>query len=491
MKILRIFIFLIFVFFFNNLAQTQVYHYLTGKLIPDAQAGDLILKSGTFMNYDADFGTLVVPENRQNKQSRLINLPVVIVKSLNKNPKEPVFLLNGGPGQSNLWNWWFPDCLLKNHDVVMVGYRGVDGSVSLDFPDFFDYLKDKDTLFLENNFRQVNKLLTSYLDTLKSNKIDFNGYNIDEVANDIEVVRKVLTYKKINLFSFSYGTMIAYVYSQKYADNINYSIMNCAQPVSYLHQNKNIINDRIDKLCNYWINDSACFAKSHNISNTINDVVNDIPKHYNDFKISPEKLHLMIFNSLYSSKGIAMLFNTFINAKNGDYSGLSYLSNNFNEQFLYKIKLGDCFLKINSLNNGKYLNLTEPNDSSIGNHLSNAENNFWKFLNRDDFEIDKVSKFNHEDNLKVKTLFISGDLDAVTPVENVQKYLLTHFINNKLVVLKNFSHDDIFIKQQKAYQNLIGKYYLSGIVDTTKYITTPFNFKVNNGYEDMAKKILK
>ncbi|RLD61967.1 MAG: hypothetical protein DRJ01_07020 [Bacteroidetes bacterium] len=486
MKILRLFIFIILNSFFNS-AQSQVYHYLTGKLIPDAQAGDLVLKSGTFMNYDADFGTLVVPENRKNKQSRLINLPVVIVKSLCENPKEPVFLLNGGPGQSNMWNWWFPDSLLNKHDIVMVGYRGVDGSVSLDFTDFFDYFKDKDTLFSENNFRQVNKLLNSYLDTLKSRKIDFNGYNINEVANDIELVRKALNYKKINLFSYSYGTMIAFIYSQKYANNINYSIMNCAHPISYLHQNKNIINNRIDKLCNYWMNDSACLVKSNNISNTINEVINDIPKHYNGFKISPDKLQLMIFNSLYSSRGIAMLFNSFVNASKGDYSGFAYLSNNFNEHFLYKIKLGDCFLKINSLKNGMYLNTKEPADKSIGYQLSVAENNFWKLLNANNFDITKVDAIETEDKLNVKTLFITGDLDAVTPLENVEKYLMPNFNNAQILTLKNFSHDDIFVLQQKAYQNLIEKYFLSGVVDTTMYKDIPFNFKTDNSFEKMIE----
>ena len=491
MKSFKISIFIFLLFFNSQLAQSQVYHYLTGKLIPDAQAGDLIIKPGTFMNYDADFGTLVVPENRQNKQSRLINLPVVIVKSLSKNPKEPVFFFNGGPGQSNMWNWWFPDWMLNEHDIVMVGYRGVDGSVSLDFPIFFDYLKERDTLFSKNNFQHINKLLAAYLKTLKSKKIDFNGYNIDDVANDIEVARKALGYEKINLFSFSFGTMIAYVYSLKYADNVNYSIMNCAHPISYLYQSKNIINNKIDKLCNLWTNDSACFAKSHDILNTINYVVNNIPKQYNEFKISSDKLQLMIFNSLYSSQDIAMLFQTFVNASNGDYSGFAYLSNNFNQHFLYKIKLGDCFLKIHSLNNGEYLNFTEPTDSTIGDYLSVAENNFWKLLNSDNFDIKKIENIQINKYSKVNTLFISGDLDAVTPIENVKNDLLPYFINGKMVVLKNFAHDDIFILQQKAYQNLIKKYYFNGIVDTTMYKNPPFNFKTDNSFEKMAKKMVK
>ncbi len=491
MKILKIFIFTFFLFFLNKPAQSQVYHYLTGKLIPDAQAGDLIIKSGTFMNYKADFGTLIVPENRNKKQSRLINLPVVIVKSLSENPKEPVFFFNGGPGQSNIWHWWFPEWMIKHHDIVMVGYRGVDGSVSLDFPNSFDYFKQNDTLFSQNNFNVINKLLSTDIRKLKSQNIDVNGYNIVEVANDFEAARKALGYKKINLFSFSFGTMIAYVYSLKYADNVNYSIMNSAHPINYLHQNKKIINDKINQLCNLWSNDSISVAKSSDISKTINYVMNNIPKKWNNYEISSDKLKLMIFNNLYSSQDIAMLFQTFVNAFNGDYSGFAYLSNNFDEHFLYKIKLGDCFIKINSLNNGAYLKSTDTTDSTIGYYLSVAENKFWNLLNGNNFDIKKIENTQTNKYLKINTLFISGDIDVVTPVENVKNDLLPYFINGEMVVLKNFSHDDIFVLQQKAYQNLIEKYYLKGIVDTSMYKNLPFKFNLSNSFENMAKKMFK
>jgi hypothetical protein len=49
--------------------------------VENAKAGDLVLKSGQLKEYAADFGTLVVPENRQKKDPRLIRLPVLRVRS--------------------------------------------------------------------------------------------------------------------------------------------------------------------------------------------------------------------------------------------------------------------------------------------------------------------------------------------------------------------------------------------------------------------------
>ena len=73
-------------------------------VVPEgAQAGDLIdLKPCTYeagkIKYSADCGTLVVPENRSDPNSRLIALPVIRVRALSDSPAEPIFYLQGGPG---------------------------------------------------------------------------------------------------------------------------------------------------------------------------------------------------------------------------------------------------------------------------------------------------------------------------------------------------------------------------------------------------------
>ena len=102
-----------------------------------AQAGDLVdLQACTYspsddVEYAADCGTLVVPENRQDPDSRLIALPIVRLNATGNSPGEPIFWLAGGPGASNM-HLNPPREAMENHEFVMVGYRGVDGSVVLD-----------------------------------------------------------------------------------------------------------------------------------------------------------------------------------------------------------------------------------------------------------------------------------------------------------------------------------------------------------------------
>lgn len=116
-------------------------------VVPEgARAGDLSLSGCTYMgadgvDYPADCGTLVVPENRSDPNSRLIALPVIRVRAIGDQPAEPIFWLSGGPGSSNMQVGGL-ERFLDSHDVIMIGYRGVDGSVVLDCPEVAKVLKN-------------------------------------------------------------------------------------------------------------------------------------------------------------------------------------------------------------------------------------------------------------------------------------------------------------------------------------------------------------
>lgn len=118
---------------------------------PGAQAGDLVglepcsytLKTSMFssVEYPADCSTLVVPENRADPNSRLIAVPVIRIRATGDNPAEPIFRLAGGPGQSNIMGFSLTPWFIEDHDIVLVGYRGVDGSVMLACPEVVKAIK--------------------------------------------------------------------------------------------------------------------------------------------------------------------------------------------------------------------------------------------------------------------------------------------------------------------------------------------------------------
>jgi hypothetical protein len=148
----------------------------------NAREGSFSSRKGVYQfggkEYNADYGIITVPENRKNSNSRLIHLPVMRIHALNANVREPVFGLAGGPGMSNMI--FRPiDSLLYDHDFVIVGYRGVDGSTILGCPDVSKAFKNgEDDLLSEQSLREIGEGWTKSIDRFKSLGIDLNGYTI-------------------------------------------------------------------------------------------------------------------------------------------------------------------------------------------------------------------------------------------------------------------------------------------------------------------------
>jgi pimeloyl-ACP methyl ester carboxylesterase len=154
-----------------------------------------------------------------------ITLPVHIIHTKSKNPKEPIFWFAGGPGVSNM-TYKPPKKLLENHDFVLVGYRGVDGSVKLESSEIKKAVKGKNnSLLSDKSIENLQDATLQYISKLKEKNIDLKHFTIIDVIEDVEQTRKQLGYEKINLFSTSYGTRCALLYGYKYPQSINKSIM--------------------------------------------------------------------------------------------------------------------------------------------------------------------------------------------------------------------------------------------------------------------------
>ena len=200
-----------------------------------AQAGDLVaLEPCTYEagdgEYAADCGTLVAPENRSDPNSRLIALPVVRIRATGSNPAEPILQLRGGPGQTNMGiinASWF----VENHDIVLVGYRGVDGSVVLDCPEVVKMMRGGGgDLLNDPMLDRSSSAFGRCAERLRSEGVDLDGYTVAETVDDMEAARNALKYDHINLLSGSYGTNLARIYATMYPKSIYRSAMGVDTP---------------------------------------------------------------------------------------------------------------------------------------------------------------------------------------------------------------------------------------------------------------------
>src|SRR5947207_4901648 len=146
-----------------------------------AHAGQLKLHSCHYAtengSYRADCGTLVVPESRDKAHSRLIALPVTRIRARSPRPGLPIFRLQGGPGRTNMQ---FTDAsrFADKHDVVLVGYRGVDGSVRLDCPEVESALEHSTDYLAEKSLRAYGAAFRSCARRLRDDGVDLAAYGL-------------------------------------------------------------------------------------------------------------------------------------------------------------------------------------------------------------------------------------------------------------------------------------------------------------------------
>jgi pimeloyl-ACP methyl ester carboxylesterase len=264
----------------------------------DKKANSLVLKAGKFETasnkYKADFGTLVVPENRDKAGSRLIELPVIRIHASGSNPTEPIFYLEGGPGQSNT-RFMPPDYLLSNHDFVQVGYRGADGSMVLDCPEVQKAVKGNDEVLSEKALKKVGEAFVSCFSRLKEVGVDLDSYTMMEVIEDLEAARVALGYKRIHLLSASYGTRLAYIYGLKHPDSIYRSAMIGVNPPGHFVWEPETPDAQLKYYADLWAKDPKMSARTPDLLATMRQVAHNMPRRWLFFPINPDKVKMVSF----------------------------------------------------------------------------------------------------------------------------------------------------------------------------------------------------
>ena len=175
-------------------------------------------------SYAADCGTLVVPENRANPRSRLIALPVTRIRARSAHPGTPIFRLEGGPGITNM-QFKKASRFADHHDVVLVGYRGVDGSVRLDCPEVGRRSSTRPTSSARRRFARTATRSGPARTDSPTDGVDLAGYGLAQRVDDLEAARMALGYHQIDLLSESADTRTAMIYAWRYPRSIHRSVM--------------------------------------------------------------------------------------------------------------------------------------------------------------------------------------------------------------------------------------------------------------------------
>ena len=253
--------------------------------------------------YRADCGTLVVPENRADPRSRLIALPVTRILARSSHPLAPIFHLNGGPGITNMT---FPQAnrLAAQHDVVMVGYRGVDGSSVLNCPEVTAALENSADYLAKASLSAYSQAFASCAKRLERSGVDLAGYTLEEQADDIEAARVALGYKRIDLLSESAGTRLAMIYQWRYPNSVDRSVMVGVNPPGNFIYSGAEIDQGIERYSALCAKQPACRARTGNLAASMQHTAAHMPSSWYSLPIKPGNVLVGTFLGLTEATSV-------------------------------------------------------------------------------------------------------------------------------------------------------------------------------------------
>jgi pimeloyl-ACP methyl ester carboxylesterase len=457
-----------------------------------AKAGDLTLERCDYATekggYEADCGTLVVPENRADPQSRLIALPVTRIHARSAHPKEPVFRLEGGPGKTNM-QFKNASRFAGDRDVVLVGYRGADGSSVLDCPEVVSALKHSTDFLAEKSFRAYGDGLRSCADRLEKDGVDLAGYTVAQRVDDLEAARVALGYDRIDLLSESAGTRYAMIYAWRYPKSVHRSVMVAVNPPGHFPWDAKTTDEQIDRYAELCSKDADCSKRTDDLAAAMSQT--DIPKRWGFLPIKEGNARVTTFYGLMESTSESapisapMTLSSWISAADGDASGFWFQSLladlAFPKSFIWgemaAMGQADDGAAQRFFSSGKH----QPGTDFIwgGGELIDG----WP-SSPEDAEYDQVRTSN------VETLLIGGELDFATPPQVATKELLPYLPNGHQVVLPGFGHSgSIWAEQPEAGTHLINTFFDSGRVDDSLYEPQKVDFTPEVTQTALAKGI--
>jgi pimeloyl-ACP methyl ester carboxylesterase len=376
--------------------------------------------AGGKASFAAECGTLVVPENWDEAGSRLIALPVVRIAASAPNPAEPVFYLQGGPGQSNL-SWVPPDWLLVNHDVVIVGYRGIDGMVTLACPEVNRLYKrhmGKDLLSPQAQLDYAGAVKACAA-TLRAAGVDLSGYTVPGVIKDMDAARTALKYERINLLSESYGTRVAQIYAYMLPETLHRLILIGVNTPGHFVWDPAVMDEMVAYLSRLCAQDAYCSSRTGNLAQTIYQVNHNMPERWLFFKIDPDSVRLGTHFMFLDNPNMAMIFDAYLAAAEGDPSGLAMLNLLISLAPVDQQIFGDQASKAGTLD----LEMYGGSESvSLGDSIMGAPMAEWIWPLMSQWPIELISEdlreFQHSD---VEMLLVNGTVDFSTPPNALDK----------------------------------------------------------------------
>lgn len=468
--------------------------FLTTPLYAQPRAGAVKIKPYTFETnkkekVDAEFGTLFVPENRSDPDSNFIELAFVRFKSTARNPGPPIVYLAGGPGGSGIGTARgsrFPlfMALREIADVIAFDQRGTGFSKpnltclnQLALP--LDVAPTREAAIKE--LRENASDCAFYWHNVQ--RVDLTGYNTNESADDLEDLRKALGANQISLWSISYGTHLAFAALRRHPTSIHRVILAGTEGPDHTYKLPSNIQKHLEDL-------AALIKADPKIGKEIPDFLGLMKSVFDRLDAQPQTVEV---TDPRTKLKVKVIVNKFVM----QYIVANNIGTTDTERFpalFYRASKGDftnaAQFWLEQSRSGIGSAMSYMMDCASGQTAARRERiaREAKGTLLEDFSNfpfpDVCTAWNAPDlgdgfRAPVKSdapvLFISGTLDARTPVSNAEEYR-KGFSNSTHMIIEGAVHSDpLFLSSPKIKEGMM-EFLRGQPVTTTKIQGPPIKF---------------
>jgi pimeloyl-ACP methyl ester carboxylesterase len=463
--------------------------FLTTSISAQLKIKPYVFENEKKEKVDAEFGTLLVPENRSNPESNLIELAFVRFKSTAKNPGPPIVYLAGGPGGSGIWTAKgsrFPlfMALREIADVIAFDQRGVGYSKP--------YLQCFDRLALQldvaptreaaiKELRDKSRSCASYWRDIQ--RVDLTGYNTNESADDLEDLRKALGVPQISLWSISYGTHLAFATMRRHPQSIHRAILAGTEGPDHTYKLPSNIQKHLEDL-------AAVIQADPVVGKEIPDFLGLMKSVFDRLDAKPETVEItdpqtklkvkVIVNKFVMQYIVASNIGTtlsarfpalFYRASKGDFTNPAqvWLSQSRDEIGAAMSYMMDCASGQTAARRERIAR------EAKGTLLEDLFNFPFPDICTEWNAPDLGDEFRSPVKSDIPVLFISGTLDARTPISNAEEYR-KGFSNSTHMIIEGAVHSDpLFLSSPKIKEGMM-EFLRGQPVTTTKIQGAPLKF---------------
>ena len=401
-------------------------------------------------------GYLVVPENRQNPDSREIKLKYVHLKSTSPTPATPIMYLEGG-GATCTWQAESPEDLtdwleiLEVSDLIFVDQRGNEEDEDLtyiwegEFPTNF-FLTEKAAN--QHYKAMVEKALPAF----EQRGVDVRGYNVEEHAKDFNALATALGLDTYSIFGYSFGTTIGTYLMNLFPERIERAVLVGADAPNQALNYPSYLDKHVDSI-------STIVAQDPNLSSSIPDfsklvervmeklakepamvtITNPLTREEVEIPVGPFGRAIILRLDIDDAKDIPIMPRLLYTIDHGDYSMLQWFV-----QRRIVFGLGVAGNGINQYlasgaSEGRWARIVkEAEESLFGNAVNfpfSAAKDHWV---ETEMSIDPTLPIQSD----IPTLFISGTLDARTPPAQIHE-TMKGFSEAYHIEIENAGHDQV------------------------------------------------